>query len=684
MYPVSDAFLQAVQENTRNFYWSGTIVTKNKKAYNFTNKDIVQGSGYITRQCCGSSEIELGSVYAAEMGISLFSDIDRYTLEDAEIRLYFHLTLADGSVEKIPMGVFEVSEANRNIKTLEIKAYDHMLRFEKTLKLNASSGTPYSFLLMACTECKVELAQTKAEIDALPNGRETLGVYADNDMESYRDLIYYVAQVLGCVCQINRKGELELIPYGNTPVVEVESKHRFESSYSDFVTRYTAVSSTNMITEEAEYYALTPDDALTMNLGVNPLLQFGLKTIRARLITNILNAIAIVNYVPFDSSTIGNPALDPMDIITFSGGHADEKQISCITSITYNINGKHSLKCVGKNPKLASAKSKNDKNITGLLNQIEANKIVVYNFVNTSPFTIGNSNTEVMAITFTSKEETTATFLAEILFEVKNDEVTRTIHGTVPIDDTSSENTNAGNDDTEQTETTKAVDFTFTEVGQSELTVTYKINDEEIKTFYPKKTCIEGKHILTLFLPVTQVIENSENTLALFLKLSGGTLTIGESQIRATISGQGLVAGIGDWNGRISISESIDRIDITGAGLEYDTFTDSVGFKFPQAKSPVFRQRISRISIGDGDFGYALLNERMTVIEVIKTFTVDADFPPHYDMTKVGVDEKNAFCMISDYTFVSSSEEINSGTLQYLAIDTEQFNRVEKLEVTKC
>lgn len=50
---------------------------------------------------------------------------------------------------------------------------------------------------------------------------------------------------------------------------------------------------TNLITEEAEYYALDPDDALTLNLGVNPLLQFGLKTTRARLITNILNAIAV-------------------------------------------------------------------------------------------------------------------------------------------------------------------------------------------------------------------------------------------------------------------------------------------------------------------------------------------------------------------------------------------------------
>lgn len=51
-----------------------------------------------------------------------------------------------------------------------------------------------------------------------------------------------------------------------------------------------------------------------------------------------------------------------------------------------------------------------------------------------------------------------------------NDEVERTVHGTVPVVDE------------EGTEGSKEIDFTFSEVGQSELTVTYKMNDEEVKT----------------------------------------------------------------------------------------------------------------------------------------------------------------------------------------------------------
>ena len=132
MYPVSQSFFNTIDNNSRNYYWTGTIETSNNTIYEFGSEDILKGSGYITHQCCGSTEIELGTVYSPELGITILSDIDRYTLSGAEIKIFFNLCLSDNSIETIPMGVFEVSEANRNIKTLELKAYDYMLRFDKS------------------------------------------------------------------------------------------------------------------------------------------------------------------------------------------------------------------------------------------------------------------------------------------------------------------------------------------------------------------------------------------------------------------------------------------------------------------------------------------------------------------------------------------------------------------------
>ena len=174
MYPVSEAFLQAVQGNTRKYYWTGKITTAGGEEYPFDQEDIVKGSGYITAQCCGNSEIELGAVYAAEMGISLFLDIDRYTLEDAEVELSYHLRLASGAYETVPMGIFEVSEANRTVHVLELKAYDRMLRFDRTFNGFETIGTAYGMMALCSTACGVELAQTQAEIEALPNGSELL------------------------------------------------------------------------------------------------------------------------------------------------------------------------------------------------------------------------------------------------------------------------------------------------------------------------------------------------------------------------------------------------------------------------------------------------------------------------------------------------------------------------------
>ncbi|MFI3253677.1 MAG: hypothetical protein R3Y63_04995 [Eubacteriales bacterium] len=156
---LSEDFLREIQENNRQYYWTGSMKTTQNMVYEFTSEQIIKGSGYITRQCSGSSEIEIGTVYASELGITLLLDVDRYTLDNAEIKMFFHLVLADGSEEIVPMGIFEVSEANRHIKTLELKAYDYMLRFDETLTVTSSTGTAYDYLNLACTECKVEMNQ---------------------------------------------------------------------------------------------------------------------------------------------------------------------------------------------------------------------------------------------------------------------------------------------------------------------------------------------------------------------------------------------------------------------------------------------------------------------------------------------------------------------------------------------
>lgn len=592
MYPVSEAFLQAVQGNTRKYYWTGKITTAGGVEYPFDQEDIVKGSGYITAQCCGNSEIELGAVYAAEMGISLFLNIDRYTLEDAEVELSYHLRLASGVYETIPMGIFEVSEANRTVHVLELKAYDRMLRFDRTFNGFETIGTAYGMMALCSTACGVELAQTQAEIEALPNGSELLSIYPENDIETYRDVLYFTAQVLSGFFCINRAGKLEFRQYGETPVVEILQKHRFSSSFSDFVTRYTAVSSTNLRTQTSEYYALETDDGLTMNLGVNPLLQFGLEETRAELCGNILAALSKVNYVPFDSDTIGNPALDLGDVLTFSGGQADAQQITCVTSFTVKIGGRQSLKCVGKNPRLSQAKSKNDKNISGLLNQIEAGKIGIHTFTNASEYIIGETNVRVISIEFASKEENHAQFFGQVVVDVAADPAARSANasGTIVIpfssgDSESSEPSGTAPSGSEAGTSSFAADaagtdisvdvslpVTWTEDGKAVCYVTFELNNTEILLHHPVETWHSGKHILSLYYPIENIVPNITNTFNVYLRMEDGSGSVGIGDCIASISGQAMAAAAA-WDGRIDIEETAALFSV-GGGLQTKNVTD--------------------------------------------------------------------------------------------------------------
>lgn len=664
MYPVSEEYKKAISESSRSFFWTGEITTTQGKKYTFENKDIVKGSGYISRQCSGSSEIELGSVYAAELGISLFSNVDRYSLEDAVITLSFHLKVNDGTYEEVPMGVFYVAEANRKIKTLELKAYDAMLNLEKNFNKGLSSAYPYDFLSLLSKACKVELAQSREEIELLPNGTELLGIYQENDIETWRDFLYYLAQTIGCFSMIDREGKLRLIPYGIENSKTVDSRHRYTSTFSDFVTRYTAVSSTNKKTDIAEYYSVSPDDGLTMNLGVNPLLQFGLEETRKRIINNILTALTVVDYVPFESDTIGDPALDLGDVIKFTGGHADETKRSAITSIETKINGKQTIKCVGKNPRLSSAKSKNDKNIAGLESSISENRLSIYTYVNALKINIGAEKTSIINIEFASGDETNAEFHAEVILDVKSQSVSRSIEAetTIEIDEES-----------------KVITFpvNWSEDGKTQLTAYYVVDGKEVEQFHPSETWFSGKHLLNLYYPIMEMQANKLHTFEVLIELTNGTATIEPQNAMASISGQGLGAQE-RWDGRITVEDEIKLIELSG--LPANNLHDKVVAALIKPKNTGITQDIGSITM-TGLMMPELYDNIAFFVPVVRDVIETADKKKMKYYEKY-VEDDTQFKLRRDYTLSGGdSVVIDRGRAVSLTIDTEPFQELTEIKI---
>ena len=317
MYSVSSAYLaklKSVGKKTRRIRGSiGSV--------NFTELDILENSFSYTDIAVKSSDIKLGGVFIGSLKLtflqSFISRIPRGSwrgrvISNLSIGLFLGLDENDEEIwEDVPLKPYTIDEANHSALGLDIVAYDDMSKFDATIQLSTTSGNLYGIASLACDSCGVTLGMTAQEMAALPNGNVILGLYPDNDIETWRDLISWIAATAGGFATINRDGELEFRIWKEEEDIAIGVNDRFTGGkWSDFSTNYTAVQLTDAETGEALYYAIEQDTGLTMDLGANPLLQYGVRSAREAECRAILAALQNLKYVPFSSSSLIDPALD--------------------------------------------------------------------------------------------------------------------------------------------------------------------------------------------------------------------------------------------------------------------------------------------------------------------------------------------------------------------------------------
>lgn len=366
MYKVSEQYKAAMQRPVQSYRMRGTIGNTV-----FDDSHILSGSFSITNQCSDETQVLIGQVYIAELKITLLGmEDERYALKDAGIRPFFGMRLADGSYEDIPLGVFTISEANWGNSGVEITAYDNMSKLDRSFSASTLTGTAYRLASIACRSCDLELCTSAEEFASFANGNMTFSLYADNNIESWRTFLSWVAQAVACNVFADREGKIIFRPYDQIPVDTIDAAHRFTGcTFGDYVTRYTGLSCVDIAAQETKYYGEDTDDALTYNLGENPFLQNGDVDLMRK---SILTALGSIQYVPFKAEMIGNPAYDLMDVFRFTGGHADDNRLFCMTKFVFSYNQKYEMSGVGKNPALITRNSKSDKDISGLVDEVNS------------------------------------------------------------------------------------------------------------------------------------------------------------------------------------------------------------------------------------------------------------------------------------------------------------------------
>ena len=99
MYNVSEKFKNSLKSPKRKSRITGTLTTSKQVEYQINDSNIIKNSLYVTNQIVNNNKLCFGSVYAGECGFIMNSDIDRYSLFGATVKLYFTLKLEDGTEE---------------------------------------------------------------------------------------------------------------------------------------------------------------------------------------------------------------------------------------------------------------------------------------------------------------------------------------------------------------------------------------------------------------------------------------------------------------------------------------------------------------------------------------------------------------------------------------------------------
>lgn len=321
----------------------GTITLPDTTVINITDADLLQNSLYMTEQCASGENIEIGGVYAAELGLSLITPlVNPYALTGAVVDLDFGVLTGISTWEDVPLGIFNSAIPERKIDSVKLTAYDNVIKLDCALGATLTTGTPYQLINSACGTAGITLATSSGTIAALPNGTATLTIPTNSNIATCRDLVMWVCQALSVFGRCNRTGEFEVVQLHGASVRTITADDRYSpSTVSDNVMQVTQL---QMIVGETTY--ISGAAGMQLTLDSNPLFAGLTGTTIQTALDAMLAEITQAEYTPCDINYIGDPSLQAGDYITLdeTGSLSATDPVCLITSQTWKYRGKHAIK----------------------------------------------------------------------------------------------------------------------------------------------------------------------------------------------------------------------------------------------------------------------------------------------------------------------------------------------------
>lgn len=493
---------------------------------------------------------------------------------------------------------------------------------------------------------------------------------------SFANMLKMICELQCTFPNITRDGHIEFL---TLPTIEeaIDISGLYEHESSTFETYTTELIDAIIIYGSGEEGVSSLDDdakpnnayTISGNIFTYDLEKDALK----ELAVNIFNKVSYISYQPADITMIqSNIDLHLGDLVKTDKGYsyvfANNLSGSLLVEQEIVAEGDQFLSEVDEqyNADIQALRKKTE-DLTG---DTLANKMVYYTYTNVYKYEVGEDELKVVDITVYTTDITDLIFLSNINLTVTPNKVKKT--RTITFTEIDSETK-------EETEVSK--DISYEDESPVVLYVRYMWEDGTID-YHPVQTYNHsGRYMLPLIYFLQDIPENMTGHFQVMLKCAGGTILIPKLDLIATVLGQGLDASDANWNGRIDIYEDLKPIKVS-TDITVPKFRESYGFSYPDtgASSTIteaFKKVIVNTAIKLPGFTEQILDKI-----VIDNYTFQTIFKKNYEYSQKYIKTENdVFEMNLDYTVKGTSQTIDSGYLEAVEINTEQFSSVESIEV---
>lgn len=287
MYQSTTAFGTLVQQDSRTF--------KCLLTYGETSITTVRSIKF-TGGSEGEDDFSLGSTMSQYIEVTIPGK--GLVVEGTEMLLQIGMDV-NGKTEYIPMGYFTAGKPQKSDDQITFTAYDRMMNTERTFSMN---GT---------TTNTVAVLKKIAEITGVPIVTTGLTAISMKVPKGYscREVLSYVAQLYGAFAVCNRIGQIELHTYVDSAYKIGAGRYWGNFEHNDYafnVTRMVCATGENKNGTSISITAGSGTRSISLS---NPFMT-------QVVLNKILASFKNFSYMPGTLKMLGDPRLDPWDILT--------------------------------------------------------------------------------------------------------------------------------------------------------------------------------------------------------------------------------------------------------------------------------------------------------------------------------------------------------------------------------